>query len=142
MNNTEDFSNSLSDSELIDRIKKTLKTRGNPFSPEAETMIEKVSGDYAKSLIFEALTLASRVDSQQIGTTHVEEAKKRLLSIDKRGLKERFSGSFGGVFLGIGSSPFLNMWSGITIPTSMVIGGAFFLALGTGLLVFHISSNS
>jgi hypothetical protein len=120
-------------------IQKTLRTEGEPYSPEAKRKIEDFSEAYAAELVWEAARLASREGVQQIGTVHVEEAKRRLLSIDKRNLIKRFSGNAGGVFVGIGASPFISLLSGTPSPAPLIIvGGGILLVIGAGLLVFSL----
>jgi hypothetical protein len=121
-------------------IQKTLRTQGEPYSPEAKRKIEDFSEAYAAELIWEAARLASREGVQQIGTVHVEEAKRRLLSIDKRNLIKRLSGNLGGILVGIGTAPLLSLWNGSSpapTPQMLMIGGVL-LATGAGLLVFSL----
>ncbi|MGR0480276.1 MAG: hypothetical protein ACTFAL_02410 [Candidatus Electronema sp. V4] len=65
-----------------DVVKEMLGTKGTPYSPEAETKIEDFSADYGEQLVLEAARLASREGLQQISTGHVDDAKRRLRSIE------------------------------------------------------------
>lgn len=120
------------------QVKRMLKTDGTPFSPEARIQIENLATDYAEGLVLEAARLARRESLQQISTAHVEEAKKRLLSIDRRNWMKRFTGSIGGALLGIGSAPFISLWTGTSTPTTLVIAGGLCLVFGSVLLMFGV----
>ena len=79
-----------------DELQRMLKTNGPPISPEAQIIIEDAATGYAEDLVLEAARLARRENLQQIGTAHVKEAQKRLLSIDRRNWTKRLCGSTGG----------------------------------------------
>jgi hypothetical protein len=118
-------------------IQKMLRTEGHPYSPEAGTNIQDLSVDYGKQLVLEAARLASREGLQQISTGHVDDARKRLRSIERRNWKKKLCGQVGGGFLGLGLSTlapcFVNI-SQISIYTLII--GVVSLFIGTMLLMF------
>ena len=121
-----------------DELQRMLKTNGPPISPEAQIIIEDAATGYAEDLVLEAARLARRENLQQIGTAHVKEAQKRLLSIDRRNWTKRLCGSTGGVLLGIGAAPFISLWAGTATPVSLVVAGGICLVLGSFLLMFGV----
>jgi hypothetical protein len=125
--------NNLADYNVV---KTMLGTEGEPYSPAAKTKIEDFSADYGVQLVLEAARIAKRDSIQQISPTHVEEAKKRLRSIERRNWKKKLCGQVGGASLGLGLStlaPFFVNSSQISISTVIICVVSFLI--GTVLLM-------
>lgn len=119
--------NNLADYAVIQKI---LRTKGIPYSPEAETNIQDFSVDYGEQLVLEAARLASREGLQQISTGHVDDAKKRLRSVERRNWKKKLCGQVGGASLGLGLStlaPCFASSSSISISTVIICVVSFFI---------------
>ncbi len=117
-------------------VQEMLKTKGWPYSPEAQKAIEEAGSTYAEDLILEAAKLARREQAQQISTGHIDEAKQRILSIDRRNHLKRFSIGVGGAIFGVSSSPFLALLGSSPPSTKIIIAGAVGLVIGIALLMF------
>ena len=119
-----------------DVVKTMLATEGEPYSPEAKTKIEDFSADYGVELVLEAARVAERDGVQQISCIHVEAAKNRLRSIERRNWKKKLYGPVGGGFLGIGLPILISFFSNASqvSPTS-AITCALSLLVGTALLM-------
>lgn len=87
-----------------DIVKKKPVTKGKPYSLEAEAKLEYFSVAYGKELVVEAERIAKWDDADQINCKHVEEAKRRLRSVERRNWKKKLCGQVGGASLGLGLS--------------------------------------
>lgn len=105
---------SMNNTAPYDVVKTMLGTEGEPYSPEAKTKIEDFSADYGVELVLEAARVAERDGVQQISCIHVEEAKKRLRSIERRNWKKKLYGQSSGVLLGVGLSTLVPIFSNIS----------------------------
>jgi hypothetical protein len=126
----------MNDTASDDVVRTLLGTEGDPYSPEARVTINEYFTEYAEQLVYEATHLAKRDSLQQISPVHVEEAKKRLRSIERRNWKKKLCGQVGGASLGLGLSTlapcFVNS-SSISISTVLICVISFFV--GAALLM-------
>ncbi len=148
VSNSEESNASISDTssfnnynEIDSQVRKKLKTDGGQlYSTEAEKLLESLGADYAKDLILEATSIAGRENVQQIGVAHVKAARLRLLTLNRRSRFLKFCGSFGGVLIGIGASPFVA--SEVTPTPSfdghLLVAGVIAVAIGCILLTISI----
>jgi hypothetical protein len=119
-----------------DVVRALLETEGDPYSPEAKARTRDFFTDYSVELLLEAARLAKRDSVQQVSSVHVEEAKKRLRSVERRNWKKKLCGQVGGASLGLGLSTlapcFVNS-SQISISTVIICVVSFLI--GTVLLM-------
>jgi len=112
-----------------DIVKKKTVTKGKPYSPAAEKKLEDFSVAYGKELVVEAERVARWEEVDQISRIHVEEAKRRLRSIERRNWQKKLCGQVGGASLGLGLSTlapcFVNS-SQISISTVIICVVSFF----------------
>lgn len=119
-----------------DVVKKKPTTKGKPYSPEAEAKLEYFSVAYGKELVVEAERVARWEDVDQISCIHVEEAKRRLRSIERRNWKKKLCGQVGGVSFGFGLSTLAPLLSnGPQLSNRTLIIGIVALLAGAVLLV-------
>ena len=120
-----------------DVVKTMLATEGEPYSPEAKIKIEDFSADYGVELVLEAARVAERDGVQQISCIHVEEAKKRLRSIERRNLKKKLCGHLSGVLLGVGLSILFPILSNISQASILLLTiGVVSSLAGTAFLMY------
>ncbi len=119
-----------------DVVRTLLETEGDPYSPEAKARIRDFFTDYSVELLLEAARLAKRDSVQQVSSVHVEEARKRLRSVERRDWKKKLCGQVGGASLGLGLSTlapcFVNS-SQLSISTVIICVVSFLV--GTVLLM-------
>ena len=122
---------------LYDVVKRMLHTEGEPYSPEADTKIKAFSADYREQLVLEAAQVAERDDVQQISCIHVEEAKKRLRSIERRNRTKKLCGHLSGVLLGVGLSTLVPVLSNISQASTLILTiGILSSIIGTVFLMY------
>ncbi|MCI5139237.1 MAG: hypothetical protein D3922_12660 [Candidatus Electrothrix sp. AR1] len=120
-----------------DVVRTLLGTEGDPYSPEAEATIKDFFSDYSVELVLEAARLAKRDSVQQISSVHVEEAKKRLRSIERRNWKKKLYGQSSGVLLGVGLSTLVPILSNISQTSILTLTICVVSSLvGTALLMY------
>jgi hypothetical protein len=120
----------------FDIVNKKPVTKGKPYSPAAEAKLEYFSVAYGKELVVEAERVAKWEDVDQISCIHVEEAKRRLRSIERRNWKKKLYGQVGGVSFGFGVSTLAPLLSnGPQLSNRTLIIGIVALLAGAVLLV-------
>ena len=127
----------MNDIASDDVVRTLLRTEGDPYSPEARVTINGCFTEYAEQLVLEATHLAKRDSLQQISPVHVEEAKKRLRSIERRNWKKKLCGQSSGVLLGVGLSTLVPILSNISQASTLILTiGVVSSIIGTAFLMY------
>jgi len=86
------------------------KANDTPFTPRAFDNLKDKITEYSVLLITEAVKIAKRHNSEMVSSTQVEHASEYLISSPSRKFY-RHMGALGGVFLGVGGSSFVSMFT-------------------------------
>ncbi|MCW5200129.1 hypothetical protein VU05_05505 [Desulfobulbus sp. F1] len=120
-----------------DTVKKKPVTKGKPYSPEAAAKLEYFSVVYGKKLVVEAERVAKEEYVDQISCIHVEEAERRLRSIERRNWPKKLCGHASGVLLGVGLSTLVPILSNISQASPLILTiGVVSSLVGTAFLMF------
>ena len=108
-----------------------------PWSPEAIELLKGLSADFGDGLFEEAVKLANREELQQVGTPHVQEARRRVLAQRKGGWFKTFAGTLGGLFLGCMIGMFVDVIKTGTISIPQIAVMLVLTGIGTGCAIYH-----